>query len=195
MDNNDVELNALLGIDSEEITTSGASATNSTEDLSSVAASDATKEVESRRENDRIRLLVEENKKLKESQNWLEGIEDEGTRNLLKKTIEEAESRIESKYKPLMSNYREERFDKEFAQYAEKLSNLIPHKDELKKEFLRNPNSELKGMVGNLTMELLISKLTPLESKGTQAPRDEVVGNLSSASKEDLYAMLLSKRV
>ena len=171
MDNNDVELNALLGIDSEELTTNGASAENSTEELPSVAADIATNEAKSKRENDRIRELVEENRKLKESQSWLDTIEDKGTQELLRRTIEEAESRIEAKYKPVLSNFTEDKFEKEFAQYANKIPNLSLHKEELKKEFVRNPNSDLKGLIGSRVMDIVSSRITPLETRAAQSPR------------------------
>ena len=194
MDNNDVELNALLGIDSEELTTNGASAENSTEELPSVAADIATNEAKSKRENDRIRELVEENRKLKESQSWLDTIEDKGTQELLRRTIEEAESRIEAKYKPVLSNFTEDKFEKEFAQYANKIPNLSLHKEELKKEFVRNPNSDLKGLIGSRVMDIVSSRITPLETRAAQSPRGEQTVDYNVASKDDLYALLKSKK-
>lgn len=205
-DNNDVELNALLGITSET-TTHGASAENSEENKSSSTATDdsaATKKEDesSQRAQERIRELVEENNRLKQPKtdapvdmdSFLSKINDEGTRNLLKEFGTVVQATVEKQYKPVLSSYQDDRFEKEFAVYVGKLPNLAHHKEQLKKEFIRNPNADLKGVVGNLAMDILTSKVKPLETKTTQAPRDEVAVNLDNASKEDLYAMLNAKK-
>ena len=201
MDNTDVELNELLGINSQDNTTNGASAENSAEDKASVAADNATNETKSKRENDRIRELVEENRRLKESQSkepdldgFLSQINDESTRTLLKEYGKVMRSEIEKQYSPVLSTFKEDKFEKEFAQYANKIPNLSLHKEELKKEFNRNPSSDLKGLIGSRVMDIVSSKITPLETKTSQSPRDEIKVDLNNASKDDLYAMLRSRK-
>lgn len=202
MDNTDVELNELLGINSEDTTTNGASAENSAEDTTSVAADNATnKEEISKRAQDRIRELADENRRLREAQNreqdldgFLSQINDEGTRNLLKEYGKVMRSEIEKQYQPVLSTFKEDKFEKEFAQYAERIPNLSLHKEELKKEFTRNPNSDLKGLVANRVMDIVSSKITPLETKVAQSPRGETEIDYNTASKEDLYALLKSKK-
>ena len=208
MNNNDVELNALLGIDSEDNTTPEPRLENSAEVDSSVTADNATNDESSKRENDRVRTAVErankaeeELKTLKQSQNkeqdlegFLSQINDDSTRTLLKEYGKVMRADIEKQYQPAMSTFKEERFEKEFAQFAEKLPNLSLHKEELKKEFTRNPNAELKSLIGSRVVDILSSKIVPLETRGAQSPRDEVTANLDVASKEDLYAMLKAKK-
>lgn len=207
MDNTDVELNELLGLSSMENTTNGASADNSTEDSPSVAASEpATNQEEpSKRAQDRIRELAEENRKLREAQapsqsapgdidSFLSQIQDEGTRNLLKQFGQVMQANVEKQYSPILSSFKEEKFEKEFAQFSDKLPNLKQHKEELRKEFTRNPNTDLKGLIGSRVVDILSSRIVPLETKSAQSPRDEQSVNLNSASKEDLYAMLKARK-
>lgn len=201
MDNTDVELNALLGIDSSDNTTDASSSENSENEAtpSPVEAEAEPKITEreqdrARKLSNRVRELEQELAKQKTTPDFYSNIQDEGTRNLLMEQEKHIRSQIEREYSPVLSTFKEDRFEKEFSQYVEKLPNLIHHKEELKKEFTRNSESNLKSMVGTLAMEILTSKIKPLESKTSQSPRDEVVANLDVASKEDLYAMLKAKK-
>ena len=85
-------------------------------------------------------------------------------------------------------------FEKEFAQYVNKIPNLAQHKEELLKEVSRNPSSDLKVLIGLPVMDIVSSKITPLETKASQSPRDEIKVDLNNASKDDLYAMLRSRK-
>ena len=118
MDNIDVELEALLKEDNSKAdTASGASDQNSGSDKTSPDEAEM-----SPRAQERIRELLQENKKLKEQpkpqeQNWIDSIEDEGTRSLLKRTLEEADQRAESKFKPILSQFQDTQFEKTFSQF------------------------------------------------------------------------------
>ena len=195
MTNIDVELEALLKEDNSEVdTTSGAYDQNSGEDDTSPVEADT-----SLRAQERIRGLLEENKKLKEQTQpketkWIDTIEDEGTRNLLKRTIEEAVQQTENRFKPLQSDFQASQFEKTFNQYSQIDPNLGKFKEELRKEFARNPDMNVKSRIGEIVLDLKMSRVNPLETKGSQSPRGGDSLNLDNASKEDLYALLEANR-
>lgn len=213
MNNEDVELNALLGIqDSADTTTAVSSNENSENEVtpSPVDSAEAEPKITEREKSrardlaNRVRELEQELAKKNSSQveqeqpadldGFLSQINDEGTRTLLKEYGKVMRSEIEKQYSPVLSTYKEEKFEKEFAQFSEKLPNLSLHKEDLKKEFTRNPNADLKGLIGSRVVDILSSRIKPLESQGAQSPRDEQKLDLDSASKEDLYAMLKARK-
>ena len=197
MDNIDVELNALLNEDNSQVsTTSGASAQYSGSDNISPDIAET-----SQRAQERIRQLVAENNRLKEEKtqdkpqvNWLDTIEDEGTRNLLQKTIDEAVTKATRSTQPMMNEFQTRQFEDTFKQYEGIDSNLGKFKEELKKEFIRNPSMNVKSRIGEIVLDLQTNKLRPLENRQSQSPRGEEPVNLDNASKEDLYAMLKAKK-
>lgn len=197
--NIDDELAAILADDSKPITDLGASDQKSeTVVAAETAASEAVAEA-SKRAQDRIEELVAENKKLLESQalsnstdldKFVNSIEDEPSRNLLKTYGELLMSKIDQKVNPVVDEYQESRFDKEFSQYAN-IPGLSSHKDDIKKSYLRNPSLGVKSLVGDTLLDIQKSAIKPIEDSTSIASREKQ--DIGDASKEDLYAMLETK--
>ena len=192
--NNDVDLEALLseGDKPEEVVPPVASDENNDNSAAEAAAA-------SERENDRVRRLAEENTQLKEQlatknstdlDKFVQSIEDEPSRNLLKTYGQLMEEKIRKDLNPLLEDYNTSKFEKEFSQF-ENIPNLSAHKEELRKTFLRNPSQPLKGLVGEILVEAQSSKIKPIEMAHSQASR--TTPNIDEASTEDLYALLESK--
>jgi hypothetical protein len=197
----DVELEELLNnTSSREVETPGASDENInnsklvSEDVNTPAVSEDT-----HRANERIRELVEENKRLKEievSRNsndldkFVDSIEDEPSRNLLKQYGKLMHETVRKEYAPVLEEFNTVKFDKEFAQF-ESIPNLAQHKEDLRKSYLRNPSQSLKALVGEILVDTQSSKIKPVERIASQANRSEP--SLIDASTDDLYAILESR--
>lgn len=207
VNNTDVELEALLNEDkgSGEVVTPVASDENNktvTPDLKADEIAQA-----SARANERIRELVEQNKateeqltKLKESFNtknsteldtFINSIEDEPSRNLLKTFGNLMRQDVRKEYNPVLEEYNSSRFEKEFAEYGAKVPELAAHKEEIKKNYLRNPSQPLKALVSETLLDITASKIKPVESAPSVASRSKP--ELADASTEDLYAILESR--
>jgi hypothetical protein len=196
---NDVELEALLKADSGEVETPVASDEN-IDNTQPVSEDVKTPSEESTRANERIRELVEEVKSLKQSQatqnstdldKFVNSIEDEPSRNLLKQFGNLVRQDIRREVDPVLQDYNVQKFDKEFSKF-ESIPELSVHKDELRKTFLRNPSQSLKGLVGEILVEAQTSKIKPIERAVSQASRTLPTLD-DSVSKEDLYALLEQK--
>lgn len=200
MSNLDVEFDALFAGDqnSLEATSNGASAENSGGDT--ISPADKPAEM-SQREIRRAKELADENANLKaelekyqkstqDNSNWIDTIEDEGTRELLKRTIEETEKRVEARFNPVLSEFQSKQFDSEFQKYAGSFEELGSFKEQLQKEFMRNPNLNLKARIGEIIVDVKTNKIAPIETKQPVAPRGTQDLDLDRASKDDLYALL-----
>jgi len=211
---NDVELDAILADDSKPITGAGASDGKGEKDAEVLAAEAkakadadaiATKEKAdaaqaSERENERVRKLAEENTKLKEqlaSQNatdidkFVNSIADEPSRNLLKTYGDLLRADINKRINPVVDKYQESRFEDEFKQFGDKIPELAAHKEEIKKQYMRNPSLAIKSLVGDTLLDIQTSKIKPLETDISVANRGKQ--DIGDASKEDLYAILESR--
>lgn len=197
---NDVDLEALLADESLEIDPAGASAENiKTDEDTSVV--EQAKDEASTRAQERIRELVEENKLLKQSSNiqnsteletFINSIEDEPSRNLLKQFGQLVRDDFRKDYGPVVDDYQNSRFEKEFSIYENKIPDLKAHRDEIKKSFLRNPSQSLKALVGDTLLEIQESKIKPLDNSSSVASRTKPEVS-ADTSKEDLYALLESR--
>lgn len=199
-ESNDVDLEAILADESLDIEPDGASAEKTDND-------DTTKDVEqakdeaSPRAQERIRELVEENRILKESTNlqsstdldkFINSIEDEPSRNLLKQFGHLVREDARKEYAPVLEDYNASRFEKEFSSYESKIPALATHKDEIRKTFLRNPSQSLKALVGDTLLEIQSLKIKPLDNSSSVASRTKQ-DLPADASKEDLYDILESR--
>ena len=211
---NDVELDAILADDSKPITGIGASDEKGEKSAEVLAAEAKAKEEAdaiaskekadaaqaSERENERVRKLAEENTKLKEqlaSQNatdidkFVNSIADEPSRNLLKTYGDLLRADINKRINPVVDKYQESRFEDEFKQFGDKIPELAPHKEEIKKQYMRNPSLAIKSLVGDTLLDIQTSKIKPLETDTSVANRGKQ--DIGDASKEDLYAILESR--
>ena len=197
--NTDVELEAILADDSKPITDLGASDQNSNTSAPDNAAEEAKAEA-SARAQERIRELIEENKTLKQSQNisnstdidkFVNSIEDEPSRNLLKTYGDLLQKEIEKKVNPVVQNYQESQFDKEFSMYGDKIPELASHREEIKKTYLSNPSLSIKSLVGDTLLDIQSSRIKPVESSNSIASRE--TPSIADASTEDLYAILATR--
>lgn len=197
MDNKnlDVDLDTLLGNKSEGTAPLGASA-EIAEKFVDVEANQA-----SARAQERIRELAEEVKTLKESRNatatsdfdsFINSIEDEPSRNLLKAFGGVMESKIRKEYEPLLSTYQTSKFEENFSQFEKSFPDLVAHKDDIRKTFERNPSQSLKALVGEKLVDIQSSRITPIEGQPSQASR--TAPNMGDLSKDELYALLESSK-
>ena len=152
------------------------------------------------RENERVRKLAEENTKLKEqlaTQNatdidkFVNSIADEPSRNLLKTYGDLLRADINKRINPHVDKYQESRFEDEFKQFGDKIPELAQHKEEIKKQYMRNPSLAIKSLVGDTLLDIQTSKIKPLESDSSIANRGKQ--DIGDASKDDLYAILESR--
>jgi hypothetical protein len=204
-DFNDVELEALLKAaeSSEEVDTSGAS------DQESAKEEVVIDNISSERANERIQELLEENKRLKESpkkaeldpyetpkfknlDEFVNAIEDEPSRKLLKTYGEILTNQLRSEVAPVLSEHNDAKFKREFDSMVSRVPALSAYEDSLKKSFNRNPNQSIKALVGEVIVDGIFNKVKPIESKGSSPNR--TAPDISDASKEDLYSILESMR-
>ena len=206
----DEELNALLGIDSDADNASGASADKVATDNDSDASGDdaknkddATTKKISERGDARFKELTDEINRLKSEQNkssemdldtLLSKVQDKPTQELLSAFGKSLIAKVEEKYKPVVSNVQESKFENEFANWQSKFPNLKSHKDELRKEFARNPNSNLKEKIGSLLLDLADSKIKPLDGNNSRAPRDNANIDLDKLTSSQLYDLMEANR-
>ena len=193
----DVDLESLLDDKSGDVVTPVASDENLNTDKP--VSEDVKPPVEpeaSARANERIRELLEENKKLKEFNTqsddlelFVSSIEDEPSKNLMRRWGSLLEKRIDSKINPVVSDYNISRFEKDFSSFADKLPELASHKSEMLKTYLRDPSQSIKSIVGDTLLDLQTSKIKPIEKTISQASRSAVkIADVET--KEDLYALL-----
>ena len=210
---NDVELDAILADDSKPITGAGASDGKVEKTAEQLAAEQKDKEDADKaakdkeeashasvRENDRVRKLAEENTKLKEqlaTQNatdidkFVNSIADEPSRNLLKTYGDLLRADINKRINPVVDKYQESRFEDEFKQFGDKIPELAQHKEEIKKQYMRNPSLAIKSLVGDTLLDIQTSKIKPLESDSSIANRGKQ--DIGDATKDELYAILESR--
>jgi len=190
--NEDVDLDAILGTESEAPATDGASTETAETHI----------EEASQRAQERIRELLEENASLKQIKetppvkdvtidSFVNSIEDEPSRNLLRTFGELIKKDMESKFSPVISEYQTQKFEKDFAAY-DSIPEIAAYKDDLKKSFNRDPSVSLKSLVGEKLLDIQTSKVASVEGR-TVAPRD-TQPNLADASTEDLYKLLDSMK-
>ena len=212
---NDVELEALLKGDdtTEEVETSGASDQDTTADQDTANTSKNPKDAEeeySPRAKDRIKELLDENKRLKENppakadktpenknqfnslDEFVNAIEDEPSKQLLKTYGDMMRKEFGKDFSPVLAEINESKFNKEFAEYASRVPSLKKMEDDLKKNFLRNPNQSIKSLIGEAIAESITSRVKPIESTSSVPKRGQP--DLTDASKEDLYATLESMK-
>lgn len=123
---------------------------------------------------------------------FLNKIEDEGTKNLLKdfgnvikKTIT---AEVGSKLSPAVKELEDIKFERQFEDLASKMPSLRTIKEEVKDRYLDNPNGAVKDIVGSIILDRQMSKIKPIEGNTSQAKRERI--DLNSASKEELYELL-----
>jgi len=208
----DVELDAILADDSKEINSSGASdgkvveptpeelaasQAKAKEEADKAAAEKEKESQASARENDRVRKLSEENKTLKEQLNlqnssdidkFVSSIADEPSRNLLKTYGDLLRADINKKLSPIASKYQDAEFEEQFKQFGDKIPELAAHKEEIKKEYLRNPSIAIKSLVGDTLLDIQTSKIKPISADASIASREKK--NVEDASIDELYAIL-----
>lgn len=201
METKDVDLEALLAEPQEAVDPAGASAEKVTEDSPSDGGTPPNDAI-SLRAQERIRELVEENKKLKDANDtrsnsdvdaFLNSIEDEPSRNLLKQYSALMEQKLQKSINPVVVDYQTARFEKEFSQFAAVSPDLAEHKEDIRKDFLRNPSQSLKGMVGERLMDIQSSKIKPLET-ATPTVNRSGTPSLDTLDKDSLYDILENQR-
>lgn len=209
-ENIDVDLEALLKgteeLNSEDNTNGASAVPNETANDSTVALKqeeDKANAEASIRAQDRIRELVEENARLKEAgipkdefsdvETFINAIEDEPSRKLLQQYSVLLEKKLSSQFSPVLSEYHQSKFDKEFDTFALKAPSLNAYKEELKKSFNRNPNQSLKALIGEVVVENLLTRVKPIEKQASVANRNAPDLSLVD-KKEDLYAILESMK-
>ena len=207
---NDVDLEAMLS-ESGQDDGSGASAPKDT----TQSDSKVVKPSESERENERIRVLVEENNTLKtqladkskpaessgndksvaqptDLDSLLETkVADPGSREVLRSIAQLLEKNIESKYAPKMSEVEQERNERQFDSLAGKIPALAPFKTEVLKSLQNKPGTSLKSLVGEILIDKQLSKIKPTETQGSNVSRE--APDLDSMELEDLYELLGAK--
>lgn len=202
--NNDVDLEALLARaeESEEVDTSGASDQEATQK----ETVEETPEEVSARENERVRKLADDNRRLVEENeqlkkpvdgewndldSFIDAIQDEPSKKLLKTYGDLMEKKFTARVSPVLNEHNETKFEKEFEVFASKAPSLNIYKEDIKKSFLRNPNQSVKALVGEVVMDNLASKIKPIERKGAEPRRG--APDISKSSKDELYDLLESK--
>ncbi len=216
----DVELEALLADDSKPLNGAGASdgkvedvtpeakAAEEAKAAAAKAAQDKEKEEASARENDRVRKLNDEKtaaeKRVKELEDekaiqnstdlekFIASVQDEPSRNLLKTFGTLMQADMNKKFSPVLNKYEEERFESEFKQFSDKIPDLAAHKDEIKKQYMRNPSLAIKSLVGDTLLDIQTSKIKPIADDSSVANRGKV--DISEASKDDLYDILETQK-
>jgi len=119
---------------------------------------------------------------------FLNAVQDEPSRNLLKTFHKVIQAENASVLAPIEKANAITKFETEFSSF-EKIDGLSDYKEDLKKTFLRNPNQSIKALVGEIVTDLQLNKIKPIESAPSKPNRDGKV-NLDNLSKDDLYAHL-----
>jgi hypothetical protein len=214
MENNDVDLEKLLSESNGE-GTNGASAEDNhqAQNDSQVVKTDGKLANESPRANERIRELIDSNKRLadevealkafsaeqfkktgstpssSELDDYLKDVPDEASREVLKKYGEGIVKRISKEFSPIQKEVRSIKFENEFSDYVQKFPSLGSYKEQIRESYEKNPN--LKAAIGEILIDNQLAKVRPLEGKSVanrQAP------DLDSMSKDELYDLLESNK-
>ncbi len=214
MDNGDKDVDLENFFKSEETPAEGASAlkgeNNGQPNASEGVRTPAEEEARGERENARVRDLVDAlkgrdeiikelvQKQRSKSSNelsadenidsFVEKIEDEPTRKLLKDYGDVLKKTIAKEFTPRLEKVKEMEFDKEFGAMAEKFPQLELFREEAKKSFKTNPNVSVKSIVGEMVLENSLTKPKPIEGNAGIAKRERI--DINSASKEELYELL-----
>lgn len=201
--NTDVDLDKALGLDKSGAEAApGASDQKKPDETIPPAVDKTPAEDFSPRAKDRIDQLLKENEQLKTTlsartssdfDEFVNSIQDEPSRNLLKQYGSLLEKRVEQKYAPVLSNYRESEFERQFADFSAKVPSLAGHKEDIKKTFLRDPNADLRKIVAERVLDISTAQIKPLETAPSQVNRDGAP-SLEDASKDDLYAILETQK-
>lgn len=200
MNNIDVELEELLG--SSDNTTEVASDQNSEKEVSPSPVEAEAEPKISDREAKRARELADRVKELEaqlaeknaissvRDEDFITNIQDEPTRDLVSKILEQSEKKAMEKVAPLYADYQKAQFEKTFTEYAQAIPGLDKYRDILYKDFERNPDMDFKGKIGSIIVELQMNKRKPIESQGTIAPREKEEVDISKLPKDEMYAYL-----
>ena len=127
----------------------------------------------------------------KNVEEFLAAVEDEPSRELLRKFYKVVKTETDTVLAPVEQKNNETRFETEFNQYAEKIDGLKDHYDDLKKTFMRDPKQSVKGLISDLALELQMSKIKPVD-KGESDPKRDGVIDIDSLDKDQLYDLLES---
>jgi hypothetical protein len=206
MDTKDVDLDELLGEkpEVEEKETPGASAEKPAEAPADGGGTGGSPDL-SPRAQERIKTLLEENKGLKEAlqsrnssqiDTFINSIQDEPSRNLLKQFGSLLLKDVETRFQPALSQYNDDRFEREFSQYASKIPALADHKEDIRKTFKRNPSQSLKSIVGDALVDIQSAAIKPVESAPSAVNRTQRpdASGLADKSTDELYDILETQR-
>ncbi len=122
---------------------------------------------------------------------FLNAVEDEPSRELLRKFYKVVKNETSIILSPLEKKNNEARFDEEFSAYGE-IEGISDYKNDLKKTFMRDPNQSVKALVGEVLADISLHKIKPIEKKPSEVNRDGEV-NLDNLSLDELYALQESK--
>lgn len=122
----------------------------------------------------------------KNIKDFLDAVQDEPSRNLLKQFYGAIKSETAATLAPVERANNEAKFNSEFSKY-EKIDGLSDYKNDLRKTFLRNPNQSVKALIGEVVTDLQLSKVKPIEKTPSSPSRDGKV-DTSTMNLEQLYA-------
>ncbi|MDE2020609.1 MAG: hypothetical protein KGJ13_09765, partial [Patescibacteria group bacterium] len=130
-----------------------------------------------------------EKKEFQNIKEFLDAVEDEPSRELLSHLYNVIKKETSSILGPVEQRNNEARFEAEFSAYAAKFPNLADHKNDLRKTFLRNPETPIKSLIGDTLVDLQMAKVE-IQGEGESKASREGKPDLDSMSKEDLYGEL-----
>lgn len=150
------------------------------------------------RAQDRIRELAADKKRLEEQlaiknqtslDTFVNSIQDEPSRELLKTYSSLLKQELQSQFSPVVDEYQSNKFEIEYAKLAGNNADLAAHKDEIRKDYLRNPSQSLKSIVGERLVDIQSAKIKPIEDTPSAVNRGQKTID-ADTSKDDLYAIL-----
>lgn len=192
-DNIDVSLEELLKSSQSESEGASAQETEITNEPETPA------DDMSPRAQERIRELVEENNRLKAEReqqqtpsfqdldSFINSVEDEPSKQLLKTFAELQERKIQTQYQPLLEQQKKAAFEQEFAVFESKAPILSKFKGEIEKQYLRD-NKSIKTAVGETLVDIALNRLKPIEQTPSSVNRQ--APDISNMNKDDLYSLL-----
>lgn len=133
----------------------------------------------------------EESQDFKDVQEFLSAVQDEPSRKLLEKFYGVIKKETSTILAPIEEANAKTKFENEFSKY-EKIEGLADYKNDLQKTFLRNPNQNLKQLIGEIVTDLQLNKVKPIEKTPSTPNRGKV--DTSNLSKDELYEMLETLR-
>ena len=118
---------------------------------------------------------------------FLDAVQDEPSRNLLNHFYKLMKAETSAILSPIEQKNNEAKFETEFSKY-EKIEGLADYKSDLRKTFLRNPEQDIKKLVGEVVTDLQLNKVKPVEKTPSTPNRQKV--NTDKLSKDELYDLL-----